>query len=73
MNKTKALKLLNPVLAMLILNQPVSIYLYEATHYEVFEFLHVGGGVLLVIGAALHLMLNWSWVKMNFFPKKPTA
>lgn len=70
MNKTSALKLLNPVLAFLVLNQPISIYVYEATHYEAFEFLHVGGGALLVIAAALHLMLNWSWVKVNFLQKK---
>jgi hypothetical protein len=67
MNKTSALKLLNPVLAVLVLNQPLSIYLHEATHLEAFEFLHLGGGVLLVIGAALHLILNWSWVRLNFF------
>ncbi len=73
MNKTSTLKLLNPVLALLVLNQPLSIYLHEATHIEAFEFLHLGGGVLLVIGAALHLILNWSWVKVNFFPKKPTV
>ena len=72
MNKTSALKIVNPVLALLVLNQPISIYLYEATHVEAFEFLHVGGGVLLVIGAALHLILNWSWVKLNFLPKKPS-
>ena len=69
MNKTKTLKILNPLLAVLVLNQPLSIYLYEATHHEAFEFLHVGGGVLLVIGAALHLILNWGWVKVNFLPK----
>jgi len=73
MNKTKALKILNPVLAVLILNQPLSIYLHESTHHEAFEFLHVGGGVLLVLSAALHLILNWSWVKVNFFPRKSTA
>ena len=70
MNKTSALKLLNPVLAVLVLNQPLSIYLHEATHYEAFEFLHLGGGVLLVIGTAVHLILNWSWVKVNFLRKK---
>ena len=62
MNKTKTLKILNPLLALLVLNQPLSIYLYGATHFEAFEFLHVGGGFLLVIAAALHLILNWGWV-----------
>jgi len=73
MNKNSALKLLNPFLAVLVLNQPLSIYLHEATHHEAFEFLHLGGGALLVIGAALHLILNWGWVKVNLSPKKPTV
>jgi len=28
--------------------------------------MHVGGGILLLLFAAIHLMLNWKWVQMNF-------
>lgn len=73
MTKTDALKILNPILTVLVVNQPCTAALSEATSHEVFELLHEGGGVLLVVGVALHLILNWNWVKVNFLSKKPTA
>jgi protein-S-isoprenylcysteine O-methyltransferase Ste14 len=67
MNKNSALKVVNPVLAILMLNQPFSGLLYSVTDWDTFESLHIGGGILLVVLAAVHLMLNWKWVSTNFF------
>jgi len=67
MNKNSALKVVNPVLAILMLNQPFSGLLYSVTDWDAFESLHIGGGILLVVLAAIHLMLNWKWVTTNFF------
>lgn len=69
MNKTKALKLLNPMLGVLVLNQALVGLLHDALPQGAFEVMHEGGGVLLVLGVLLHLMLNWNWVRANFFKK----
>jgi Domain of unknown function (DUF4405) len=69
MDKNTALKVTNPVLAVLILNQPFSGLLISLTDWDFFESLHVGGGILLVLVAAVHLKLNWRWVTANFLRK----
>jgi hypothetical protein len=66
MNKNAVLKVVNPALAILLLNQPFSAFLSEVTGWDFFESLHVGGGILLVLVATIHLMLNWRWVTTNF-------
>jgi hypothetical protein len=65
MKNTTVLKVVNPVLAVLALNQPFSVFLYSWTKWKAFETVHVGGGVLLLLFAAIHLMLNWKWVQAN--------
>jgi len=69
MNKNTALKIVNPILAILILNQPFSGLLLSVTHWEAFEGLHIVGGVMLFVFAVVHLMLNWKWVTSNFRKK----
>jgi hypothetical protein len=67
MDKNILLKVVNPLLAILMLNQPFSGLLSAVTDWDIFEGLHVGGGILLVLVAVVHLMLNWRWVTTNFF------
>ena len=69
MNKTKALKYINPVIAVLILSQLVSGLLHKVLHYEVFEVMHKSGGIFLFIGVLIHVALNWGWVKTTFLKK----
>ena len=66
MDKNAVLRVVNPALAILLLNQPFSAFLFEVTGWDFFESLHVGGGILLVLVATIHLMLNWRWVTTNF-------
>lgn len=68
MNKQKLLKIINPVLAVLILNQVCTGIFNDLLPHEVFEFMHEGGGILLFLTILLHVCLNWGWVKVNFFP-----
>ncbi|MFH1480084.1 MAG: hypothetical protein ABIG67_02350 [Pseudomonadota bacterium] len=68
MNKNTALKIVNPILAIFILVQPLSGFLSSLTHWEFFEVLHIVGGLGLLVLAAIHLMLNWNWVRIHFFP-----
>jgi hypothetical protein len=70
MDKNAVLKVVNPALAILMLNQPFSVLLSEVTGWDFFEGLHVGGGVLLVCMAAVHLMLNWRWVVTNLLKNR---
>ena len=73
MDKNAALKIVNPALAILMLNQPFSAFLSEVTGWDLFEGLHVLGGLLLLMAAAVHLMLNWTWIELNLLKrgKKP--
>jgi uncharacterized protein (DUF2062 family) len=70
MDKNAVLKVVNPALAILMLNQPFSALLIAVTGWDFFEGLHVGGGVLLVCISAVHLMLNWRWVATNLLKKR---
>jgi hypothetical protein len=69
MNKKAALKIVNVIIAILILNQAASALLRGLIGREAFEVLHEGGGVLLLIGVIIHVILNWGWVKSVFFKK----
>jgi|APCry4251928276_1046603.scaffolds.fasta_scaffold57259_5 hypothetical protein len=70
MKKNQALKILNPAVGLLILNQAITSSLHEFLPKEFFEAVHAGGGVLLVCGVALHLYLNWNWVQATYLTKK---
>jgi len=72
MDKSATLRIVNPLLGILLLNQPFSIILGALTGWEAFEGLHTVGGISLLILAGIHVMLNWGWVRMNFLksPKK---
>jgi hypothetical protein len=66
MDKNATLRIVNPLLGILLLNQPFSIILGALTGWHAFEVLHLVGGIGLLILAAIHVMLNWGWVRMNF-------
>ncbi len=68
--KKFALKLLNPIIALLILNQALSALLSGLLSRDAFETIHETGGVLLLVGVVLHLLLNWNWVKATYLKKK---
>jgi hypothetical protein len=69
MEKKSALKVINPIIAILIVNQAASATLRGLIGSEAFEILHEGGGILLLIGVMVHVILNWGWVKSAFFKK----
>ena len=67
MTRSSALKAINPILAVLLANQLLTGFFADSLSRDSFEVLHQGGGILLAIVAALHLILNWSWVRATFF------
>ena len=73
MTKVTALKILNPILALLFINQATTGLLADELPREAFEILHEGGGYCLIAAVVLHVVLNWNWVKATFFRKKPVV
>jgi len=69
MKKNNILKILNPVIALLLLSQICTALLNDVLGEEVFEAIHETGGFLLAVGGVLHLALNWNWVKANYLKK----
>lgn len=70
MNKTKSLKYLNCIIAVLILNQALTGIFHKSLSEGAFETVHQGAGILLFIGVVFHVALNWGWVKTTFLQKK---
>ena len=69
MKKTIALKIVNPLIALLLVSQVCTALFRGILGHEAFEEIHEIGGILLSLGAALHLILNWNWVKATYFKK----
>ena len=73
MKKNTILKITNPILIILVITQALSAVLHGNISYEIFQFMHKGGGVLLLVLIALHIVLNFRWFKSNFLPKQQPA
>ena len=70
MKRHSTLKILNPILALLFLNQIIVGLFHVTLPYKVFKILHQGGGIILAAAALLHVILNWNWVKVNFIKRE---
>ena len=66
MSKTKLLRVVNPLLGIAILNQAVTALSHKLLSPNLFDTMHIGGGITLLVLVAIHLTLNWSWVKSNY-------
>ena len=71
MTRASVLKIVNPILGVLLLNQVATGLLHGVLPYEAFEVLHEWSGILLVVVVIVHVILNWNWIKTNFFRKEP--
>lgn len=69
MKKNTALKILNPVLFLFFANQAITVVLREHLSFKAFGFFHKTGGVILLCLIALHIILNFNWIKASFFPR----
>jgi len=67
MKRNTALKILNPILVVFFVNQAVTGLFRAKISYETFEIFHEGGGVILIGLVVLHFILNFNWVKANYF------
>jgi hypothetical protein len=69
MRKNTVLKILNLILLVLFVNQAVTVLFREKLSHEAFGFFHKGGGAILLGFILVHFILNFKWVKANYFPK----
>jgi hypothetical protein len=69
MSKKTSLKIINIIIALLIINQAITAIFSGLIGPDLFEILHEGGGVILLMGVILHIVLNWGWVRSSFFKR----
>ena len=72
MKRNTALKALNPIIAILLVNQLLSGFFSGSISHAAFEIRHEGGGIVLAIAILLHVILNWNWIKSSYFLKAST-
>lgn len=70
MSRQQFLKIVNLLLGCVFAIQAISGFLSSVIPYEIFRPLHFFGGIGLVLLVFTHLILNFSWIKNSFMPKK---
>ena len=73
MKRNTALKILNPLLACLVLNQILTGLLRSFMPWDAFRLIHQAGGISIAVAATLHVILNWNWIRANYFTSKPVV
>ena len=66
MQRNTALKIVNPILGLLLLNQIGTGLFGHSLPEGWFGIMHCRGGIAFTVVAALHVILNWNWLKANF-------
>ena len=67
LKKPTVLKVTNALLFVSLLVQLSSGLFRMKISHEFFEWAHERNGILLLILAINHLILNWNWIKTSYF------
>jgi len=70
MKRNTVFKILNPVLFLFFINQAITVLLREHLSFKTFGLFHKIGGATLLCLIALHIILNFNWIKANYFPRR---
>ena len=70
MIKNRILKVLNPIIAILILNQAITGMFQEPISHHTYEVVHGGASVVTVIAVIIYVTLDWKWISSNYFKRK---
>lgn len=68
MSKQSYLKIVNPLLGLLVINQAVTGIFHLYLSNRAFTILHEWNGFVLSAMVVVHVALNWSWVRAQFWP-----
>lgn len=69
MKRQTALKIVNPLLALFMINQAATGIFHLELSNRAFTTFHEQAGYILITLAAVHLALNWNWVKAQFMSR----
>jgi hypothetical protein len=67
--KNKTLKFINPLIGLLVINQMLTAFFRDSLSFHQFGTVHGLGGYLLFSLVIVHFVLNWSWIKANYFKR----
>ncbi|HMD67643.1 MAG TPA: DUF4405 domain-containing protein [Chitinivibrionales bacterium] len=71
--KVAALKIVNPVSAVVVTVQLTTAvmltFFAESIPFGLVRQIHLYTGYFLITLIVIHVVLNWSWVKLTFFKK----
>ncbi|MEI8175668.1 MAG: DUF4405 domain-containing protein [Candidatus Omnitrophota bacterium] len=74
MNKNVGMKIVNPLLMISVLAQMVTGIIlgrgFFSAQVNTWYKIHEYNGYIFTFLAIAHVVLNWSWIKANFFKKK---
>ena len=62
-------KILNVFLVLFFINQALTVIFMDHLPIKVFQIFHKGGGAVLLCLIALHIILNFNWIKANYLSK----
>ena len=69
MKKSTMLKILTPILLAMFIIQLSSGFFRSHLSMETFMFIHENGGIVIIVLVIIHLILNFNWIKANYFKK----
>jgi hypothetical protein len=69
MKRNNLLKILNPLLLVFFVNQAITVIFRDSLSYKVFDIFHKAAGGIFLCLIALHLILNFNWIKANYLSK----
>jgi len=69
MKGSTVLKVLNPVLLVLFISQTTTALFRDDIPREAFRIFHMYGGIIFLCLIILHFILNFNWVRANYFRK----
>lgn len=70
MTKVKLVRVVNMFLFLIFVLQAATGLFRRLIPPELFGRLHPASGILLTALVLIHLVLNWKWIKLNYFNKK---
>ncbi|MGD8956379.1 MAG: hypothetical protein PVJ03_03535 [Chromatiaceae bacterium] len=70
MGKKKLLKIVNPILLLLVMNQLATGFRPRLYGPGSFRLMHKQMALLLSLALMVHLVLNFSWVRNTYWKRK---